>query len=263
MTHTCWSYDDHQAFVAHARSFLHAGLEAGERVWYVPGPRSNGVVGWLLDEAPAWPEGTVRVLDPLEVYRPDQPFDPAAQMAAYVSATEDAVAAGFTGLRVVGDGTAMVRTRQRLDAFVRYEYAIGRYMRTAPLQAVCVYDRAELGERAVTELACVHASSNAAQVPFQLHAGRTSAETVLAGEVDAAAEDLFLSLFERADLRPADGEIVIHATGLAFITHRCLIGLQRHAERRCLTLVIRTRLRTVAPMAEALALTSLRVEAVA
>jgi hypothetical protein len=258
--HTCWSLDDQQAFVLHARDFLHAGLQAGERIWYVPGPRSNGVVGWLLDEAPAWPGGAVRVLDPAEVYRPDQPFDPLAQMATYAAATEDAVSAGFRGLRVVGDVTAMVRTRQRLDAFVRYEYAIGRYMLTAPLRAICVYDRAELGAQAITELAGVHQRTNAGRVPFHLHAGRTYAETVLTGEVDAAAEDLLVSLFERADLRPADGDITIDARELGFITHRCLIALHRHAERRSLTVVIRTRLRTVAPMVEALGLSGLRVE---
>ncbi|MFC7533325.1 MEDS domain-containing protein [Actinoplanes sp. GCM10030250] len=260
MMHTCWSYDDHQEFVLNARSFLHAGLLAGERVWYVPGPRSNGAVGWLLDEAPAWPPGTVQVLDPLEVYCPEQPFDPVAQMSSYVAATEEAVAAGYTGLRVVADATPMVRTRQRLDAFVRYEYAIGRYMLTAPLRAVCVYDRAELGDRAVAELAGVHQRTNAPGVPFQLYAGRTSSETVLAGEVDASAEDLFLALFERADLRPAGGEILMHAEDLGFITHRGLIALHRQAQRRSLTVVIRTRLRTVAPMADALCLTGLRVE---
>lgn len=259
MTHTCWSYDDHQAFVLHVRDFLHAGLSAGERVWYAPGPRSNGVVGWLLDEAPAWPDGAVRVLDPEEVYRPRQPFDPVAQMGAYVTATEEAVAAGFRGLRVVGDATAMVSTRQRLDAFIRYEYAIGRYMLTAPLRAVCVYDRAELGDRAVAELAGVHARTNASHVPFHLHGGRTSAETVLTGEVDAGSEDLFLSLFESAELRPLDGRIVIEAAELDFITHRCLIALHRHAERRALTVVIRTRLSTVAPMVRALGLHRLRV----
>ena len=46
--HTCWSYDDHRTFVLQARAFLHAGLSAGERVWYVPGQRSSGVTGWLL-----------------------------------------------------------------------------------------------------------------------------------------------------------------------------------------------------------------------
>lgn len=201
----------------------------------------------------------MRVLDPAEVYPRNGHFDPVAQMAAYVAATEDAVSAGFRGLRVVADATEMVRTRPRLDAFVRYEYAVGRYMRTAPLRAICVYDRTVLGDRAVEELACVHRRSNAG-LPFQLFAGRTAAETVLAGELDNTSEDLFTTVLERAELCPAGGEVTVHAERLEFITHRCLVALHRHAERRSFTVVIRTRLRTVAPMVTTLRLTRLRVE---
>jgi hypothetical protein len=260
LDHSCWSYHDHRAFVLHARAFLYAGLAAGERVWYVPGRRSSGVTGWLLDGAAAWPAGAVRVLDPEEVYPSTGVLDPVAQTAAYVAATEDAVAAGFRGLRVVADATAMVRTRPRLDAFVRYEYAIGRYMRTAPLRAVCVYDRSRLGERAVAELACVHRRTNDGDVSFQLYAGRTAAETVLTGEVDVASEDLFVTVLERADLRAAGGEVVVRAEELAFITHRCLLALQRHAERRSFTVVFRTSLPTVAAMVDLLGLNRIRVE---
>lgn len=260
LEHTCWSYDDHRSFVLYVRAFLHAGLSAGERVWYVPGQRSSGVTGWLLDAAPAWPAGAVRVMHPAEVYPIEGPFDPVAQTESYMAATEDALAAGFRGLRVVADATAMVRTRPRLDAFVRYEYAIGRYMRTAPLRAICVYDRTLLGDRAVAELACVHRRTNAGGVPFQLYAGRTIGDTVLAGEVDNSCEDLFVTVLERADLRPAGGEVVLHAERLSFITHRCLLSLQRYAERRSVTVVIRTPLRTVAPMAAALDLARVRVE---
>ncbi|MEU4428682.1 MEDS domain-containing protein [Actinoplanes sp. NPDC024001] len=258
--HTCWAYDDHQTFVLHARAFLHAGLTAGEQVWYVPGRRSSGVTGWLLDGAPDWPPGAVRVFDPQEVYSAAGAFDPVAQLTAYMAATQDAVAAGFRGLRVVADATAMVRTRPQLDAFVRYEYAIGRYMRTAPLSALCVYDRTELGDRAVAELACVHRRTNAGHVPFQMYPGRTARDTVLTGEVDGSAEDLFATVLERAELHPVAGEVVVHAEELGFITHRGLLALQRHAERRELTVVIRTPLRTVAPMVGALGLTGIRVE---
>ena len=258
--HICWSYDDPESFGRYARTFLHAGLSAGERVWYVPGRRSSGVTGWLLHAAPAWPDGAVRVFEPADVYAGDGTFDPVAQTARYATATEDALTAGFTGLRVVADATALVRTRPRLDAFVRYEYAIGRYLRTAPLRALCVYDRTVLGEQALTELACVHGRTNAGYVPFHLYAGRTAGDTVLAGEVDAASEDLFRTVLERAELRPFGGEVTVHAEGLTFITHRCMLALQRLAERRSLTVVIRTGLRTVAALAETLDLNRIRVE---
>ncbi|WP_344316748.1 MEDS domain-containing protein, partial [Actinoplanes couchii] len=51
-SHACWSYDDPGALEAYAKEFLRAGLAAGERVWYVPGPRSTTVTDWLRSAGP-------------------------------------------------------------------------------------------------------------------------------------------------------------------------------------------------------------------
>jgi hypothetical protein len=260
--HTCWSFDDHRSFDRYAREFLNDGLGCGEQVRYVPGPRSGGVTEWLLDTAGGRDE-SVRILAPEEAYRTSGAIDPVVQTAAYVTATEEALAAGFTGLRVVADTTALVRTAAHLDAFARYEYAIGRYMRVAPLRALCVFDRTALGDDAVAELACMHPRTNAIGVPFRLHAGATPHTTVLGGDLDAAAVELFAAALERADLRALHGRVVVHAEGLRFIDHHCLQVLQRYAERHAIMLVIRTSLSTVPVLVAMLGLSHLRAETIA
>src|ERR1044071_7375385 len=110
-SHACWSYDDHQALDEYAKEFLRAGLAAGERIWYVPGPRSSGIADWLGSARPPPPRSNpVRIIARQDAYTAGQVVDPDAQIAAYAAVTDAALADGFTGFRVVADVTAMVRT---------------------------------------------------------------------------------------------------------------------------------------------------------
>ncbi|MEV4349536.1 MEDS domain-containing protein [Actinoplanes sp. NPDC049596] len=250
--HECWAYSDERLFDAYARKFIEVGLAAGELVWYVPSARTAD---------PSVRGGAIRVIPFEEAYAGATVVDPATQVALYTAVTEDALAAGYTGFRVVADATPLVRTGEQREAFTRYEYVIGRYMRDNPMSAVCAFDRAELGERAVAELACLHETSHDAGVPFQLHPGPSSAEAVLDGELDMSAEELFAMALSRTDLDRAPGEVVVDAAGLRFIDHRSLLTLQRYAESQRTTAVLRTRLGAVSRLAGLLDLPRVRVEA--
>jgi hypothetical protein len=258
--HTCWSYDDHPSFDACAQEFLAAGLAAGEQVWLVAGSRPSATADWLSHAARSPRSDAIRVLSSEDAYPGDREINPEGQVAAYATATSDALDAGFTGLRIVADATALVRTESQRDAFARYEYLIGRHMRTAPMTAICAYDRGELGERAVAELACLHQASEPPGVSFHLHPGPTPATAVLDGELDAATEDLFAQALRRTDLQPAGGEILVDADGLRFVDHRSLIALQRYAEQQRSTAVVRTRFGAAARIADVLDMPHLRVE---
>ncbi len=248
--HVCLAYDDRAELTAHARDFLAAGRAAGEQVRYIAVTASGEV------DAPFVPLH--------DTYRDGEVVDPLRQVAAYTRATGEALAAGYTGLRVVADATPLVRTAAQLDAFARYEHLIDRYMRDHPFTALCAYDRAELGDAVVAQLACLHAATNAG-VPFRLHAcapGEGSAE--LAGELDVTGGDLLTATLQRTDLRPAGGgDVVLRADRLTFADHRSLLRLQEHAERRGTTIVLRGASRGTARLAALLDLSRLRVEAAA
>lgn len=258
--HLCWAYDDPRAFDDHARELLRAGLAAGEQVWFVGGRQSGATSDWLHDVVAARRPGTARIVRVEEAYGRGRVIDPAGQVEAYAAATEAALADGFTGLRVVADATALVGTDEQREAFARYEYLIGRYMRSEPMRAVCGYDRTRLGDRAVAELACLHESTNHADVPFRLHPGATNAATVLDGELDMSTEDTFTAALEHTDLASAGGEVTVDARGLGFVDHRSLLILDRYARAHDLTAVVRTRLGSAARIAELVGLTRVRVE---
>lgn len=257
--HACWSFDDPRPFDEYARAFLTAGLAAGERVWYVAGPRFDATANWLRGIETVRPD-TVRVVDVTEAYFGDQAIDPRGQIEAWAAESRAATAAGFHGMRVVADVTSLVRTPAQREAFGRYEYYAGRLMRTEPLQGLCGFDRAQLGDRAVAELACLHDTSFDVDVPFRLYPGRTRATAVLDGELDLSAEELFSGALRYTELEPCGGEVIVDAGNLQFLDHQSLLTLHRFAEARQVTAVIRTRLAMAGHLAGMLRLPHVRVE---
>lgn len=244
--HVCLAFDSRAELEARARDFLAAGRAAGERTWFVAA------------DAPALPLPFVPLGD---TYRAGAVVDPRAQVAAYAAATEQALADGFTGLRVAADATPLVRTAAQLDAFAQYEYRVDRYMRDHPFTAMCAYDRAALGDHSVAQLACLHAESNVA-VPFRLCACPPDEGcAALTGELDQAADDLFTAALRHADLPPAGGEVVLQADGLRFTDHGSLLRLQEYADDHDITVVLRGAGRAAARLADLLELSRVRVEA--
>lgn len=263
-SHLCWRYDRRGDFDERAREFLAEGLAAGQRVLYsAPGdPRALTdrlrAVGSF--DGGARP-GAVQVASLEATYHLDAVIDPEQQVRSYAEATEQALAAGFTGLRVAADVTPLVRTPAQLDAFARYEHLVERCMTTRPLSGMCGYDRDELGDEAIAQLACLHPRTSTGAAPFRLHArGRAGAAAGLDGELDSAAHELWPLALRRADLRPVAGEVVIDAAGLEFVDHRNLLALADHADRLGATVVLRTALSSPAHVLRLLNVTSVRVE---
>jgi anti-anti-sigma regulatory factor len=260
--HHCLAYGDSAEFDDRARGFLADGLARGLRVRLVvggDGPAAAARMGQLGGRADA-----VEVQSLSDTYGTDQVVDPPAQVRAYAAATDEAVAAGFAGLRVAADVTSLVRTPAQLDAFARYEHLVDRYMTGSPFSALCAYSRPELGAAAVADLACMHPRVHpAGTTAFRLHAAPSGAAVVLVGEVDLADRRQFDAALERSGIGAGGGEVVLDATRLAFVDHRSLLALAEVARRRSATVVLRTRLRTVARLVELLGITAVRVETVA
>jgi hypothetical protein len=257
--HVCWSFDDRRELEICARAFLASGLAAGEQVWYSAPGGPGGLTGWLEEAARRNP-GAVQFVPIESAYPSGAVFDPPAQVAAYARATEAALDAGYTGLCVVADGTSMVRTPAQLSVFARYESLVTRFIADAPMRAVCGFDRGELGDRPVAELACLHPVSNVTEVRFTLRGGPPGGAGILAGELDLAADDIFPAALAHVRPQPIDGNIVFDASGLRFVDHRSLLHLQRYAEALEGTVVLRTALGTAAKITGLLGLDRVRVE---
>lgn len=260
--HLCWAYHDRGEFRSRAVEFLADGLARGQRLSYIASGDEAALWNDLVDLNgldQARQAGAIQV-QPLELtYRSGAVIDPDDQLRACTAATEAALAAGFTGLRVASDVTPLVGTPEQLDAVARYEHLVDRYMTSGPLSALCAYNRAELDWETIEQVACLHPRVNETATPFRLHAS-TRAAAALSGDLDLASRCLFPLTLRRTDLRPTAGELVIDATELTFIDHRGLLALAEYARSRDATVVLRASLTTAARIIEVLDLKDVRVE---
>src|SRR3712207_238860 len=101
--HVCWGYRRPAEFAATALDFLAEGLAAGERVLYVAPGDDSFLEGQLraagLFEA-GLRRGALQVASVDATYTTGTVVDPAGQVQLCATATEEALAAGFTGFRV-------------------------------------------------------------------------------------------------------------------------------------------------------------------
>lgn len=260
--HRCWSFGDQQQFEAAAQEFLAEGLAAGERIWFSRAGGPGGLAAWLEQAARAHP-GAVEYVPLDTAYPTGGRLDPAAQVARYTAATDAAVTAGYAGLRVVADDTPLVRTPDQLAAFARYETLVDRYIATAPMRAVCGFDRGRVGDRVIAELACLHPDSDAANVHFTLRSGPPGGPAaILSGDLDPAADELLPAALAHVRPQPTGGSIVFDAAGLRFADHRALLHLHRYAEQAQAEVVLRTSLTTVDRIIDLVGITRVRTEPV-
>ncbi|MEU0883759.1 MEDS domain-containing protein [Lentzea sp. NPDC005914] len=235
--HLCWPFDDFAEFRARAAEFLADGLQQGQRACYVA--HGDDLVADLATQpvlVEALRDGRAEVISLESLYGAGPTVTPEEQVSVYATATLAAIEAGFTGLRVAADATALVRTPDSLDAFCRYEHLIDRYTTAEPFSAMCAYHRPELPEPVIARLAALHPVNNAWCAPFRLHA--TVDGLALDGEVDWVSSDLLALALEST--RPENGELRVDATGLRFIDHHGLLALHEHARANAARLVLRS-----------------------
>ncbi|GHJ46986.1 hypothetical protein Cs7R123_43280 [Catellatospora sp. TT07R-123] len=259
--HLCWAFDTHDEFRTLAARFLADGLAAGQQVVYLAESAGAAELDGFGGFAAARASGAARVQD-LSIYDRSLLAEPRAQVRAYAQATEQALAAGYTGLRVAADATPLVRTPADRSAFARYEHLVDVYMTRHPFAAMCGYHRGRLDPAAIAELACMHPLARSSSAPLRLFASdQPGIDMVLAGEVDLAGHALLRTALEHADAAPAGGEISVDARHLTFIDHRGLMRLAEHVQARGGTAVLHTARGATRLLTELLDLPQLRVSA--
>jgi hypothetical protein len=201
-----------------------------ERMVYIaddPDPRglrADPRVRRLLDD------GQLTTASVAQVYGSDGAFDAATQLAVFEQFVTESLAAGFSGLRVVADNTALVSGDEAEFArWIAWEQLTDRFQSERPVTGVCYFDRTRLQERRLDRVGSVHplvrADDGAAVLPtFRLfHEGGAM---VLLGEVDDAnireLREVLVSL-------PADRELVVDVSRAQFLDHRTLLAFAQLA----------------------------------
>jgi hypothetical protein len=265
--HLCCAYRGKADWADRAAEFSADGVVAGQYVALVGDASTEGLRSELAEQVNSMPAsrattgGAAEVHDLADFFqcRPDGIIDPDACVEANREALERALAAGYTGLRVVNDSTPAARTGAQRDAAARLEYLTDRKVSSHPVSRMCGYDVEELGPDTVAEVACMHPFCSPGAAPFRLYVEH-DADLGLAGRVDdPIAEGLFRRALERTD-PPAGSELVVDARPAEFISDRALAELDAHAARMGRTAVVHTSTSNSPSPASVASLTSLTVD---
>jgi anti-anti-sigma regulatory factor len=253
--HLCWVYDDAVGFRDRASAFLTEGIVAGERLEYL-GAGSLDDVHRRVRQDPGLAmllEGGHLALRSLPaIYGENHCVEGVEAVAAYAAATEEALAGGYAGLRVVAEATELVRTPAQRDAFARYEHLIDRYMVDHPFAAMCGYDSRELGPTAAAEIACLHPAVSRNATSFRWFSTAPN-EVCLSGEVDVTSQEVFDRTLSRTmDLQSVD--LLVDARALEFISPAGLLALETRAREAGIMVSLQTGSVVVHRLAELLEL---------
>jgi MEDS: MEthanogen/methylotroph, DcmR Sensory domain/STAS domain len=171
--HICWVYDEDDAsFDRAVRRFLAGGLARGERVLVIgerviAGTRTPG--DGFGDAGALAAAGALRTLTTAEAYEAAGEFVPGTQRAFYDAATREALADGYSGLRVVAEVSPLAQDAETRATLVEWEHVADGYAAEGSgFTAMCAYST-RLPAQALADVTAVHPLVHApAAPPFQV-----------------------------------------------------------------------------------------------
>lgn len=155
--HIGWVYAGRDQFAALAFEFLSEGAVRGEKLMYVAeAPEPRGPRNLAATLAP----DVLQVASLAEVYGPEGVVDAAAQRATFADVLAEARAAGFTGIRVAADNTALVLDDRRFHAWLGWELVADGFMAANPVTGLCAFDGDRVQVDRLRHLATLHPLSS-------------------------------------------------------------------------------------------------------
>jgi len=216
--HIGWVFAGSSEFAALSAQFLAEGAALGERLMYIPeDPDPADMAGLAAVASP----GALVVTSIAEVYGGGI-VDPRRQRATYTAAADEALAAGFTGIRVAADYTPLVANQEQLAAWFRWEVVADRMVSEYPITALCGVDQQKIDADALCRLATLHPLSSASSPvpPFRLYsaAGMLCAE----GDLDPVA---VISIWRAIEDLPNGTGVLVDLATATLTSHAVLTGL--------------------------------------
>ncbi|WP_328460899.1 MEDS domain-containing protein [Actinoplanes sp. NBC_00393] len=197
--HVCLIFDDEPLRTRSVAAYIRAGLRDHHRILYY-GPGGDRVEEELttqgIDVRPALDRGQLRFGGE---YLRGGVFDPEATFASWQAEIRETAAAGYRGMRAVGD---MSWARNQGKQLFRYEARVNRIFAEGFAMGVCLYDRRLFSEDRLRRVTGTHpttvtAASDPRLVPL-LRAVRTTDPPGirLEGEADLSNREALREIFE-------------------------------------------------------------------
>jgi anti-anti-sigma factor len=223
--HICWLVDDDAVRMRELAGFVRAGLRDHHKILYCgddPEAVLAGIDQHGIDTAAALAAGQLEATTAEASYLAGGMFDAEPVLRGWRPLAEAARAAGYAGLRVVGDMGWAGRSLPGGDRLCWYESQVNRVVLDNDIIGVCAYDRRCLDPLELRRLAWQHPGIAATGAPYderfalRIRRTRRPVGLRLEGEADLASRPALRAVFEHlfADVR-AD-EVTVDVSGLRF-----------------------------------------------
>jgi anti-anti-sigma factor len=228
----CLAYADDAELLLAERDFLDDGLAQRQRLLYVADTSRDEMrrrLGAWNDVGRLEAEGALVLVPVREVYDVGSPIIHDEQIAKYDAMVEQALADGYTGLRIVAEVTTLLADPRLGLSHAAWERAADHYIASKPVVPMCAYDRRLVAHSDLRAVACVHPTTWA---PFDLSPFRMFVADdayVLEGEIDALCVQAFDDVL--SFLPAGAGGLTIDGSGVDFIDARGVLTLVQHADR--------------------------------
>jgi hypothetical protein len=144
--HVALLYQTHEERWALLKTFLRYGLERHEKVLYIINENTPEAVGeWLQEEnvvvQPHLQTGQLSILTPETTYLNGGTFDPAKMITLLTAYTKQALRAGYSGLRVMGEMGWASKGFPGSRYLIDYEANLNGSLQGRKCLVLCLYDR--------------------------------------------------------------------------------------------------------------------------
>jgi len=189
--HIGWVFSDADEFARVSRDFLQEGLELGEYLLFVAADPAEGAYQRLVA---SFASAELHVASIAEVYGESGVVDAVAQRATFASTLANALADGYSGIRVAADNTSLVTSPRRLKAWMHWELVADRFMVENRVTGLCGFNRTAVNVDTLRHLVTLHPLSSAAEPLPQFRLFVDTDGLCLEGDID----DLAISHLHRA-----------------------------------------------------------------
>ena len=204
--HIGWVFSGAEEFAALAKPFLDEGAALGEKLMFVAeNPEDDAFVGLTDGYDPA----AVQVASISDVYGASGVVDAQSQRATFAGAMAEALADGYSGIRVAADNSTLVGDPERIEAWIRWELVADRLIAENHVTGLCAFNRDRVDVDMLRHLSTLHPLSSSDFPAPQFRLFVDDGSLCIEGEVDSfAVEHLWMAL----DVLPPATRVVVDMT---------------------------------------------------
>jgi two-component system, chemotaxis family, sensor kinase Cph1 len=159
--HLCLIYETEEEQFSAVIPYMKIGLERGEKCLYVVDDNTAAMVidkmkGAGMDVENAVESGKLTIASKQDAYLKQGYFDPDWMIGFLKRATDEAKAAGFSGLRITGEMTWVLGGDSGTERLMEYEAKLNYFFPENDALAICQYNRNRFSPAIIKDVIATH-----------------------------------------------------------------------------------------------------------